>query len=114
MNSIILILLMPLIPSTYYPHHYPHRHYLTLYSAGTSTYREALLEAIQALAKPRGYAFINGKSKKTKGGRCKVYFSCDRRPPIRRNTANKVRDTQSRGLGCQFSIVGVESLEGLG
>jgi hypothetical protein len=70
--------------------------------------REALFEAIQAWAKPRGYAFITSKSKKIEDGRYKVYYACDRRPPIRPNIVPKVRHTQSRGSGCQFSIASVE------
>jgi hypothetical protein len=88
---------------------------LSLPPLATYPSREALFETIQAWAKPRGYAFINGKSKKTASGRCKVYFACDRRPPIRPNIGqNRVRNTQSRGSGCQFSIVGIESPLDLG
>src|ERR1700712_1249442 len=47
--------------------------------------RVALFEAIQSWAKLRGYAFITGKSKRIEDGRSKVYYACDRRPPIRPN-----------------------------
>ena len=92
---------------------------LSLPPLATYPSRGALFEAIQAWARLRGYAFITGKSKKIEDGRNKVYYACDRRTsiktPIRPNiAANRVRNTQSRGLGCQFSIVGVESPLGLG
>ena len=75
--------------------------------------REALFEAIQAWAKPRGYVFITGKSKRLKSGRCKVFYACDRRATTRNLAIVRVQDTQTRGSGCQFSIIRVESL-GLG
>ena len=41
--------------------------------------KEALFEAIQAWAKPRGYAFTIGRSTKREGsGRIKVIYTCDR------------------------------------
>ena len=87
---------------------------LSLPPLATYPSREALFEAIQAWAKLRGYAFITGKSKKTESGRRKVYYACDRKALTQPNTAmNRVRNTQSRGLGCPFSILGIES-PGLG
>ena len=76
------------------------------------TSREALFEAIQAWAKPLGYAFTTGKSKRLEGSkRWKVYYTCDRsyQPPIR----SRVRHTSSRGTGCQFSVVAIETQDKL-
>ena len=55
--------------------------------------REALFEAIQAWAKPHGYAFITGKSKKLESGCIKVYYTCDRckQPPL--TTTSRIRNT---------------------
>jgi hypothetical protein len=77
---------------------------LALPPLATYPSREALFEAIQAWAKPRGYAFITGKSKRLESGRYRVYYACDRMAPIRPNIAtNRLRDTHSRGTGCPFS-----------
>ena len=69
--------------------------------------KEALFKAIQAWAKPYRYAFTTRKSKKREGsGYIKVYYICDRykpRPPST-NIAH-IRYTQSRGIGCPFSII---------
>ena len=76
------------------------------------TSREALFEAIQAWAKPLGYAFTTGKSKRLEGSkRWKVYYTCDRsyQPPTR----SRVRHTSSRGTGCQFSVVAIETQDKL-
>jgi hypothetical protein len=86
---------------------------LSLPPLATYPSREALFEAIQGWAKSRGYAFITGKSKKLESGRSKVYYACDRRATIRNIAMNRVRETQNRGSGCLFSIVGIEVL-GLG
>ena len=69
--------------------------------------REALFEAIRAWAKPHGYAFTTGKSKKSESGRIKVYYACDRCRPIPSNIA-RIRHTQSRGIGCLFSVLACE------
>jgi hypothetical protein len=73
--------------------------------------REALFEAIQSWARLRGYAFINGKSTKTRGGYQKVTYACDRRPPTRslNMSTNRIRETQYRGSGCLFSVIGLET-----
>ena len=70
--------------------------------------REALFEAIQAWAKPHGYAFITGKSKKLESGCIKVYYTCDRckQPPL--TTTSRIRNTQSRRIGCLFSVLATE------
>ena len=72
--------------------------------------REALFRAIQAWAQPRGYAFISGKSKHTPGSnRTKVWFSCDRCYKPQRDPSNS--KTNTRGTGCQFSVIGVETVD---
>jgi hypothetical protein len=79
--------------------------------------RAALLEAIQSWASARGYAFSTAKSKATGSGFKRVYYGCDRRAQAKSTIAraiDRVRDTQSRGTGCIFSILGVELLTGLG
>src|SRR3981081_1369979 len=70
--------------------------------------KEALFEAIQSWSKPRGYAFTIGKSTRRKNGRQKVNYACDRCPPIRQQTQG-IRRTQSRGTGCLFSILALET-----
>jgi hypothetical protein len=70
--------------------------------------REALLEAIQSWAKPRGYAFTVGKIKKVPNGFQNVYYACDRCPPIRPAQMDRLYNTQTRGTGCLFSILAVE------
>ena len=69
--------------------------------------REALFEAIQSWAKPRGYAFITRKSKKLESGRIKVYYTCDRckQPP---SATSRIRNTQSCRIGCLFSVLASE------
>jgi hypothetical protein len=75
--------------------------------------RETLFEAIQSWAKPRGYAFTVGKSK-LEGQRRKVYYACDRCPTLRPTTTIRIRNTQTRGSGCPFSILAVELPNNLG
>jgi hypothetical protein len=67
--------------------------------------REALYEAIQSWAKPRGYAFTGGSSKKTSSGYIKAYYLCDRCPPPPPAKENRIRDTQTRGTSCPFSVI---------
>ncbi|KAL2886858.1 PKS-NRPS hybrid synthetase [Ceratocystis lukuohia] len=76
---------------------------------GTYESREALFAAANAWAKPRGYAFTTGKSKKTKNGRTKVVVACDRtrRPP--NPLATRKRRTSSRVTSCNFSVLAKES-----
>jgi hypothetical protein len=71
--------------------------------------REALFEAIQSWSKLRGYAFTVGKSKKLKSGRQKVYYACDRCPPIPPPREDRIRDTQTRGTGCPFAVVALQT-----
>jgi hypothetical protein len=72
--------------------------------------KEALFEAIQSWSKPRGYAFTTSRSKRV-DGRQKVYYSCDRCPLPRplRNKGIRIRESQSRGTGCPFSILAIET-----
>jgi hypothetical protein len=73
--------------------------------------QQALFEAIQAWAKPCGYAFSITRSRKANNGRCKVQYGCDRRAQLN-TTKSRERNTQSRGLGCLFSIIAVETIGG--
>src|SRR6187549_1580589 len=70
--------------------------------------RQSLLSAINIWAKPRGYAFTTGKSRKTANSRVKVVFVCDRsgQPP---KASERKRLTCSRRTGCEFSVLAKES-----
>jgi hypothetical protein len=70
--------------------------------------KEALFEAIQDWSKTRGYAFVISRSTRLKSGRQKVNYACDRHPPVR-PLVQGIRDTQSRGSGCLFSIIAAET-----
>jgi hypothetical protein len=83
-------------------------HALALPPLATYRSKEALFEAIQSWSKPRGYAFTIGKSTRRKDGRQKVNYACDRCPPIRPHIQG-IRQTQSRGTGCSFSIIAAET-----
>ena len=83
---------------------------MSLPPQGAYTSKEALFRAIQAWAQPRGYAFVSGKSKHTPGSnRTKVWFSCDRCYKPQRDPSNS--KTNTRGTGCQFSVIGVETVD---
>ena len=71
--------------------------------------KEALFEAIQGWSKLRGYAFAITRSKRIKDGRQKIYYACDRHPLPKPRTEQRVRETQSRGSGCLFQVVAVET-----
>jgi hypothetical protein len=86
---------------------------LTLPPLATYPSKEALFEAIQTWAKARGYAFTTSRSKLIKGTRQKIYYACDRSYLATKTRTERVRETQSRGLGCPFQVVAVES-PGLG
>lgn len=81
-------------------------------SEGVYESRESLLIAINAWAKPRGYAFTTGKSSKTPNGRVKVVFACDRNKLPPSSSIERRRRTCSRGTGCKFSVLGKQSLDG--
>ena len=69
--------------------------------------KEALFKAIQAWAKPHGYAFTIGRSKKREGsGRIKVFYTCDRHNIV--PTRERICNTISRGTGCPFSVIACE------
>jgi hypothetical protein len=53
---------------------------LSLPPEAVYTSKEALFEAIQSWAKPRGYAFATTRSKRLPDQRQKVYYACDRHP----------------------------------
>ena len=73
--------------------------------------KEALFEAIQSWSKPRGYAFTTTRSIRMRNGRQKVFYACDRNPvPKPEPRPERIRDTQSRGTGCLFQVVAVETL----
>ena len=66
--------------------------------------KEALFEAIQAWAKPHGYAFTTGRSKKREGsGRIKVFYTCDRHNIV--PTRERIYNIISRGIGCPFLVI---------
>lgn len=73
--------------------------------------REALFEAINAWAAPRGYAFRTGRSHKEKSGKVTVTYTCDRacHPPS--DSKIRKRLTSTRGTGCQFSLLAKQSLD---
>jgi len=78
---------------------------------GIYSSKDALFRAINEWAKPRGYAFVTGKSKRAPGSiRQKVYFSCDRCYNPNR-LASRVQKSSSRGTGCEFSVIGSETVD---
>src|ERR1700722_8270188 len=84
---------------------------LALPPLATYPSKEALFEAIQSWAKLRGYAFTITRSKRIHDGRQKVYYACDRCPPLRPEAqVKRVRNTQSCGSGCLFQILAIETL----
>jgi hypothetical protein len=87
---------------------------LTLPPLAVYPSRDALFEAIQGWAKPRGYAFTIGKSKRLESRRQKVYYTCDRCYQARPRSTERSRSTQSRGTGCLFSVLAVELSNSLG
>jgi hypothetical protein len=72
--------------------------------------KEALFEAIQTWAKPRGCAFTTTRSMRMRNRQQKVFYACDRHPALRLEPRpERIRDTQSRGTGCLFQVVAVET-----
>jgi hypothetical protein len=88
---------------------------LSLPPEATYPSKEALFEAIQSWAKLRGYAFTISRSSRLRDSRQKVTYACDRYPlPKPQNIRDTqlhthIRDTQSRGIGCLFSILALET-----
>ena len=84
---------------------------LSLPPLATYSSKEALFKAIQSWTKLQGYTFATIKSKQIKGKRQKVYYACDRHPlPEARPRIERVRETQSRGSGCLFQVLAIETL----
>jgi hypothetical protein len=81
---------------------------LALPPLATYPSKEALFEAIQSWSKPRGYAFTISRSSRLKSKRQKVTYACDRYPLVR-PPIQGIRETQSRGSGCLFSIIAAET-----
>jgi hypothetical protein len=81
---------------------------LAMLPEATYPTREALYEAIQSWAKPRGYAFTGGSSKKASSGRIKAYYLCDRCPPPPLAREDRIRDTGTRGTNCSFSVIALQ------
>jgi hypothetical protein len=75
--------------------------------------KQALFEAIQSWAKPRGYAFSISRSTRVKSGLQRLTYACDRWPTVR-PPVQGIRRTQTRGTGCLFSILAVELSNSLG
>ena len=73
--------------------------------------RDALFKAINAWAAPRGYAFVTGRSTKEKTGRRIVTFTCDRSRRLDNPSQPRKRKTTTRSTGCQFSVLGKQSLD---
>ncbi|KAM5528545.1 hypothetical protein FOXYSP1_19026 [Fusarium oxysporum f. sp. phaseoli] len=73
--------------------------------------RDALFQAINTWALPRGYAFTTGRSSRSTSGRQIVTYACDRwcRPPSA--SRDRQRKTTTRGTNCPFSIIAKESLD---
>jgi hypothetical protein len=83
---------------------------LALPPLATYPTKDALYEAIQKWAKDRGYAFTIQRSRTLGNGRQKVQYACDRCPPVQRSSSTeRSRETQSRGTGCLFSIIAVNT-----
>ena len=82
---------------------------LSLPPLATYPSKEALFEAIQSWSKPRGYAFTVSRSKRIHDKRQKVYYVCDRSYLYANTQTERVRETQTRGLGCPFQVVALET-----
>jgi hypothetical protein len=84
---------------------------LALPPLATYPSKEALFEAIQSWSKSHGYAFITQRSKRLGSGLQRVQYACDRWDHRSLDTSNtqRTRETQTRGTGCLFSILGIES-----
>jgi hypothetical protein len=98
----------PLLPSPPLPPPTSTFEMLALPPEATYPTREALYEAIQSWAKPRGYAFTGGSSKKTSSRRIKAYYLCDRCPPPPPAKEDRIRDTATRGTSCSFSVIALQ------
>ena len=68
-------------------------HVLALPPLAVYPSRDALFEAIRGWAKPQGYAFTIGKSKRLESRRQKVYYACDRCYQARPRSTERSRST---------------------
>jgi hypothetical protein len=80
---------------------------LALPPLATYPSKEALFEAIQKWSKDRGYAFTIQRSR-VKNGYQRVQYACDRRSQVLPSSKYS-RTTQTRGTGCLFSILAVNT-----
>jgi hypothetical protein len=73
--------------------------------------KEALFEAIQSWSKLQGYAFITQQSKRLGSRLQRVQYTCDHwdRWSLKLPSSQRTRTTQTRGTGCLFSVLGLES-----
>jgi hypothetical protein len=73
--------------------------------------RDEVYASINRWAASRGYAFVIGRSSKSKSGRKSVTFNCDRGAGrMVLPSQDRRRATSSRRVGCNFSILATESL----
>jgi hypothetical protein len=72
--------------------------------------QQALLTAINAWARERGYAFVVKNSWTTSSRRKRAIYTCDRgsKPPS--TTRKRIRNTVSHHTGCLFSVLAKEDL----
>jgi hypothetical protein len=106
--SLSLPLPSPLLPSPPLPLPTSTFEMLALPPEATYPTREALYEAIQSWAKPRGYAFTGGSSKKTSSRRIKAFYLYDRCPPPPLAKEDRIRDTATRGTSYSFSVIALQ------
>ena len=71
--------------------------------------RANVFEAINKWAAPRGYVFINGRSTKEKSGKLLVTYAYNKRIIAPSSLTQRQRKSNTRGTGCQFSILAKES-----
>jgi hypothetical protein len=75
--------------------------------------KQALFEAIQSWAKPRGYTFSISRSTRVKSGLQRLIYTCDHWPTVR-PLVQGIHRTQTRGTGCLFSILAIKLSNSLG
>lgn len=73
--------------------------------------QQALLTAINAWARERGYAFVVKNSWNTSSGRKRAIYTCDRGSKAPSTTRKRIRNTVSRHTGCLFSVLAKEELD---
>ena len=74
--------------------------------------RNALFEAINSWAKPRGYAFITQRSTKEKNGTSTVIYACDRSRHPPSSLVERQRRSTTRRTNCPFSVLAKELSDG--